>query len=94
MAWLIYLVLAVVAARVAYEGWRYFRRRKVVRITPEQLKERLELGDPLVLADLRPWQQVMQSGETLPRARVTSGNDLLRDLRAGKLSGELILYCT
>jgi hypothetical protein len=84
----------IVIAVLGYEIWKYANSRTVARVTPEDLKIRIEKGEPLVLADLRSWQQVMQSGDKLPGARLTSANELLRDLGTGVINGTLILYCT
>src|SRR6202521_58039 len=54
--WLLVLVLAAFAG---YVGWKYYNRRRflrnlrIARITPEELKEKIDSGEDVVIVDLR-----------------------------------------
>jgi hypothetical protein len=84
----------VVALLGGYQLWAYFHRRSVRRITPEQLRARLDCGENLTLVDLRKWEDILSSGQKLPKAQVRSAAELLRDRAAGLLPGDLVLYCS
>ncbi len=53
------LVVLVIAALVGWLGWKYYRRQKFIRqlridrITPEELKRKLDAGEQVVVVDLR-----------------------------------------
>lgn len=90
LAW---VAAAALAACVAYELWRHARMGWALRIAPEQLRARLEGHERLTLVDLRNWQDVLASGEVLPMARVATAGDVVAAVEAGRMDGELILYC-
>jgi hypothetical protein len=83
----------LLVAGLASALWRYRRRRAVARIAPVELRARLERRDRFTLVDLRNWRDVLASGEVLPTARVAGEADLVAELEAGRVRGELILYC-
>ena len=55
-AWLVFLLVGALAA---YIGWKYVKRRRflrqlrIARITPEELMQKLEAGEEVVVVDLR-----------------------------------------
>jgi hypothetical protein len=89
--------LVVLAANV---GVKYMQRRQFLkelyksRITPEEVRQMLELGERIVILDLRHPLDSLADPRTLPGAirvlpnEVTSRADMLPK------DGEIILYCT
>jgi rhodanese-related sulfurtransferase len=87
----------VLAANV---GVQYMQRRQFLkelyksRITPEEVRQMLELGERIVILDLRHPLDSLADPRTLPGAirvlpnEVTSRADMLPK------DGEIILYCT
>jgi hypothetical protein len=62
----------------------------VDRITPQELKQRLDRGDHIEILDVRHWSEALASGDKLPGARWVE--------RAGIESavvpdGAYVLYC-
>ncbi len=91
------LVLGALAVWVAWKfvrRQRFVRRLRIDRITPEELKRKLDAGEKLVIVDLRGSLDFEAEPETIPGAR---------HLEVGRLDGireelarapEVILYCT
>jgi len=61
------------------------------RLTPQQLKQRLDRGDRLEIIDLRHWSQVLTSGEKLPGARWVERAKIESVVAP---NGEYVLYCS
>ncbi len=92
--------LMVVAAFIAYIGYRYYDRVRFLnqvkgdRITPQELKTKLELGEPVRIIDLRHPLDLLPDPHTLPNALRISPEEL--ENRHGEISrdGEIVLFCT
>ena len=93
-------LLLFVAAFIAYIGYRVYERRRFLnkvkgdRITPEELKVKLDLGEPLTIIDLRHPLDLLPDPRTLPGALRISPEDL--EHRQGEITrdGEIVLFCT
>jgi membrane protein DedA with SNARE-associated domain len=73
---------------------RYLRQH---RVTPEEVKQRLDAGEPLTIVDLRQDAAFDSDRRMLPGAVRWSLSDLeahLSELDTNASHGELILYCT
>ena len=94
------LVAILVAALAAYIAYKYTSRRRfmrelrIARITVEELKERLDAREDVVVVDLRHSLEFEADPETIPGAfhmdakQLEEKNDLLPRDR------EVVLYCT
>lgn len=87
-------------AVVAYLGWKFVRRRRVLadlriaRITPEELQRKLEAGEPIEIVDLRHSVDVEGRPYTIPGAVHIPVEEL--DDRHDEIprDREVVLYCT
>ncbi len=92
--------LMVVGAFIAYIGYRYYDRVRFLnqvkgdRITPQELKGKLDLGEPVRIIDLRHPLDLLPDPHTLPNALRISPEEL--ESRNGEISrdGEIVLFCT
>lgn len=87
----------------AYVGWKYLQRRRffgalrAARITPDDLKAKLDAGEPVVIVDLRHHLDLEQGVEVIPGAlRIGVGAEGELDLRPDEIPGdrEVVLYCS
>jgi len=93
-------VPAVVAAILAYCGWRIVQKRRIVRslrirrLTPQALRTRLDSGDPLRIVDLRTAIAYEVTRQTLPGAIRLDPEEL--DARHAEIprDRDIVLYCT
>ena len=91
------LVLALVALWLL---WKYFQRRRFIRdlqmdrISPEDLRRRLDAGEPIAIVDLRHSLDFEADPRTLPGALRFDTSDLER--RHGEIprDRDVVLYCT
>jgi membrane protein DedA with SNARE-associated domain len=95
--WILILYGTMVVAYVLYR-WqdreRFIRQVKGDRITPDELKHKLESGEPLMIVDLRHPLDVLSNPQTLPGALRISPEDL--EARHSEITrdGEIVLFCT
>jgi len=95
-----YMLLLFATGVVAYvlnrwrERERFLKQVKGDRITADELKHKLESGEPLVIVDLRHPLDVLSNPRTLPGALQISPEDL--EARHGEITrdGEIVLFCT
>ena len=95
--WLVVLLAGGLAAYVLAKLWqrrRFLRRLRMARITPEELKERLDGGEEMVIVDLRHPLDVEAEPHHIPGALHFSPDDL--DARHGEIprDRDVVLYCT
>jgi len=95
--WILVLYAAIVAGYVLYrwhDRQRFLKQVKGDRITPDELKHKLESGETVVIVDLRHPLDVLSNPRTLPGALQISPEDLER--RHGEITrdGEIVLFCT
>lgn len=95
------LALVVIAgALVTYIAWKYFQRRRflrslrVARITPEELKRKLDDGEDILVVDLRHELDFEAEPTTIPGALRLPAEDF--EQRGDELPKDraLVLYCT
>jgi membrane protein DedA with SNARE-associated domain len=94
------LGLVVVAALAGYIAIKYLRRRlflrqlRIARISPQDLKQRLEAGEDVVILDLRTVLDVAAAPYVIPGARWVTTDALDGSLADVPADRELVLYCT
>lgn len=84
----------------SYVTWKFFKRRRfmrelrIARITPEELKRRLDAGDDVVIVDLRHSLDFEAEPQTIPGAYHLEASEL--EERQGEIPAdrEVVLYCS
>ncbi|HYY05750.1 MAG TPA: VTT domain-containing protein [Candidatus Limnocylindria bacterium] len=95
-----WLVAAVVLAAVGYAALKFAQRRRVTRqlriarIGPEELRQKLDAGEPLVVVDLRTALDVEADPSTIPGALRITAEELEARHREIPRDAEVVLYCT
>lgn len=96
------LVILIVGGFAAYIGWKYYQRRRFFaqlhadRITPDDLRAKLDAGEQVVIVDLRHHLDLEQSHDVIPGALRIHVNDKGElDHRATELplDRDIVLYC-
>lgn len=94
---LVALVLGALAIYIAYKfiaRQRFLRQLRIGRITVEELKEKLDAGEALVIVDLRHSVDFEADPQTIPGAFRVDAKELeIKDDRLPR-DREVILYCT
>jgi membrane protein DedA with SNARE-associated domain/rhodanese-related sulfurtransferase len=93
--------LAVVAGLfVAYIGYRYYQRQRLLnelrmaRITVDELHQKLEAGENLIVLDLRSSEELEQNPLVILGACHTTLNEIGRRQEEFPRDREIILYCS
>jgi len=73
---------------------RFLRSLRVARITPEEVKQRMDAGEDLVVLDLRGSLEVARDPHRLPGALRFSAEDLEKRHQEIPRGREVVLYCT
>ena len=82
--WLFVLLLAAFGG---YIGWKFYNRRRflrklrIARITPEELKEKIDAGEDVIIVDLRHALDFEAQPETIPGALHMDAADLEEAIR-------------
>lgn len=93
------LVLAIVAL-AAYVAWKWNNRRRflqklrIARITPEELKQRLDSGEDIVIVDLRHEMEFDAEPETISGAVRMDPADLEEAIGVIPRDRDIILFCS
>jgi membrane protein DedA with SNARE-associated domain/rhodanese-related sulfurtransferase len=90
----------VAGAIFSYWGWRSVRKRRLIRLlrtrrlAPDQLRARMESGDPIRIVDLRAAIEYDVTRKTVPGAIRMDPEDL--EARHGEIPRDcdIVLYCT
>jgi membrane protein DedA with SNARE-associated domain len=93
------LIALIAAACAAFLAWKFARRRRflrdlrLARITPEELRAKMDQGENVVVVDLRHLLSVEADPELIPGAKWIDPDSL--DARSGELphDRDVILYC-
>lgn len=91
--------LLVVAAG-AWLGWKLYRRRGFLRqiessrVTPEEVKERMDKGEEVFIVDLRHQLDFETSPAVIPGAVHVDPAELGKDALRIPREREIVLYCT
>jgi membrane protein DedA with SNARE-associated domain len=95
--WLMVLLLAALGSYIA---WKYFNRQRflhqlrIARITPEELKRRLDAREDVVVVDLRHSMDFEADPVTIPGAQHLNAEDLEAHSDLIPRDRDVILYCT
>jgi membrane protein DedA with SNARE-associated domain len=85
---------------IGYVLYKYSERRQFIeqvkgdRITPDELKHKLESGENITIIDLRHPLDLLPDARTLPGALRISPDDLEQRHNEIAREGEIVLYCT
>jgi membrane protein DedA with SNARE-associated domain len=94
------IVVIVVAGFAAYVTWKYLQRRRfirslrIARITPEDLRKKIEAGEEVVVVDLRGSVDFAAAPQTIPGAIRLAAEELASDHDQIPRGREIILFCT
>jgi membrane protein DedA with SNARE-associated domain len=94
------LVAAIGAALAGYIAWKYAQRRRfireiaVARITPEELRRRIDAGEGVVVVDLRHSVEFAADPAMVPGALHLLPDELEERHREIPRDREVVLYCT
>ena len=91
------LVIAGIGGYIAYklyERRRFLKQVAGVRITPGELKDKLDAGETLTIIDLRHPLDLLPDPRTLPGALRISPEELERRQTEITRDGEIVLFCT
>jgi membrane protein DedA with SNARE-associated domain/rhodanese-related sulfurtransferase len=95
--WLLPVGLGLLAAFLAAKyirRKRILRRLRLARITADELKQRLEAGEQLVVVDLRNAREFQQSPQTIPGAMRLAPSEIVRRHAEIPADRDVVLYCT
>jgi hypothetical protein len=94
------VVSVVVVVVVGYIVAKYVRRRlflralRIARITPEEVKRRLDAGEGVTIVDLRTRLEVQAMPVAIPGSRWMSIDELDQHQWEFLRARELVLYCS
>lgn len=92
------LLILVVGLFAFWICWKFIQRRRflrqlnVARITPEELRARLDAGEDLLIVDLRT--KLDEHHSTIPGAVRISAEDLTAGVQAIPRDRDIILFCS
>jgi membrane protein DedA with SNARE-associated domain len=90
----------IVLSIVGYIAYKFYQRKRFLknvagaRIAPQELKAKLDAGDPLTIIDLRHPLDLLPDPRTLPGALQISPEDLEHRHNEITRDGEIVLFCT
>ena len=96
-SWTLLLIVAGIGGYIAYKFYerrRFLKQVAGVRITPEELKGKLDVGEALTIIDLRHPLDLLPDPHTLPGALRISPEELERRHNEITRDGEIVLFCT
>jgi membrane protein DedA with SNARE-associated domain len=94
---LLVVLFAVLAGYIGYKfiaRQRFLRELRIGRITPEELKQKIDEGEELVIVDLRHSLDFEADPETIPGAFRIDAKELEESTGRLPRDREVILYCT
>jgi membrane protein DedA with SNARE-associated domain len=95
--WLLVLLIAGLASYITYKfvaRQRFMRQLRIGRISVDELKTKIDAGEPLVIVDLRHALDFEADPETIPGAFRMDAKDLEEKDNRLPHDREVILYCT
>jgi hypothetical protein len=95
--WLLVLIVAALASYISYKfiaRQRFLRELRIARITVDELKEKIDAGEELVIVDLRHSMDFEADPETIPGAFRMDAKELEERNDRLPRDREVILYCT
>ena len=95
--WLLVLIVGALALYIGYKfvaRQRFLHDLRIARITVEELKEKIDSGEDLVIVDLRHSVDFEAEPETIPGALHMDAKELQEKNDRLPRDREVILYCT
>jgi membrane protein DedA with SNARE-associated domain len=95
-----WIVVLLISGLVAYISYKFVARQKFIRdlrigrITVEELKQKIDAGEPLSIVDLRHSLDFEADPETIPGALHFDSKELTEKNGLFPADREVILYCT
>lgn len=93
----LFVVIGGIGGYIVYklnERRRFLKQVAGARITPQELKDKLDAGDVLTIIDLRHPLDLLPDPQTLPGALRISPEELERRNNEITRDGEIVLFCT
>ena len=93
------LLFLVLAAFAGYILWKFYNRRKflrklrIARITPEELKEKIDAREDVIVVDLRHSLDFEANPETIPGALHIDAADFEEAFEIIPRDREIVLFC-
>jgi membrane protein DedA with SNARE-associated domain/rhodanese-related sulfurtransferase len=93
------LLFLLIAAFAGYILWKYYNRRKflrklkIARITPEELKGKMDAGEDVLVVDLRHALDFDANPETIPGALHIDAAELEEAAEVIPRNREIVLFC-
>jgi membrane protein DedA with SNARE-associated domain/rhodanese-related sulfurtransferase len=87
-------------ALASYIGWKYFNRRRflrklrIARITPEELHDKMDAGEDVIVVDLRHELEFEAEPETIPGAVHMDSAELEEAIDVIPRDREIVLFCS
>ncbi len=94
--WLLVLTLGAFAGYILwkfYNRQKFLRKLKIARISPEELKEKLDAGEDVIVVDLRHSLDFDANPETIPGALHIDAADLEEASEVIPRDREIVLFC-
>jgi len=94
--WLFFLLIAGFGS---YIGWKFYNRQrflgklKIARITPEELKDKIDSGEDIIIVDLRHALDFEAQPETIPGALHMDAADFEEASEVIPRDREIVLFC-
>ena len=94
------LLVILVAALAAYIGWKFVQRRRfirslrIARITPDELKRKIDAGEDVVVVDLRHSLDFEAEPQTIPGAIRLAPEQVEEGHSQIPRDREIVLFCT
>jgi membrane protein DedA with SNARE-associated domain/rhodanese-related sulfurtransferase len=94
-----WLVVVLLAAFAGYILWKFYNRQKflrklkIARITPEELKEKIDAGEDVLVVDVRHSLDFDANPETIPGALHIDAADLEEAYEVIPRDREIVLFC-
>ena len=95
-----WLLVLLPAAFAGYIGWklynrqRFLRRLQIARITPEELKGKIDAGEDVIILDLRHALDFEAQPETIPGALHMDAAELEEAHEVIPRNREIVLFCS
>src|ERR1700676_3218024 len=94
--WLLFVLLATFAGYILwkfYNRQKFLRKLKIARITPEELKEKIDAGEDILVVDLRHSLDFDANPETIPGALHVDAAELEEAFDVIPRDREIVLFC-
>lgn len=95
--WAVMLLALALGLYLLFKWWerrRFYSKLRMARISAGDLRERMQLGTPLVVLDVRSRGAHKADPVTIPGARVVPPDEIEAALRDLDSRSEIVLYCT